>query len=455
MALLQRHGWNATSFQILERGFSYWFDDVVEACVAYVDTGAAWVAAGAPIAAPVDLVGVARRFLRASSACARRACFFAVEDRLIGAGGLESMPIGEAPSWDPSRWEDTLRDARRLREQLRRARAKGVRARVVPASELVDPSGTLRREVEVLVARWLASRRMAPMGFLTDVQIFDFVEERRCIAAERDGELVGLLVAVPVYARDGWLFEDFLRSPDAPNGTVELLIDTAMGCVAAEGSRYVTLGLAPLAGELRPWLRLVRSFAAALYDFDGLHRFKQRLRPDAWASIHLAWPEGQSGNLALLDSLAAFTMRGRDGHDRASFVRYGVETLVHAPAFGVRLLGTLLVTWTVALALAPTAPFFPSRAVQMAWVVWDVVLAAAMMSLATRWRSGLARALAVGTSIDAALTLVQALAYDAPRVRTMREVLALIVACAGPILATSLLWGAIHAPRTTTRQAPS
>src|SRR5262245_60467319 len=49
LALLERHGWNATSFQIMERGFHYWFDGD-DACVGYVDTGQAWVAAGPPIA---------------------------------------------------------------------------------------------------------------------------------------------------------------------------------------------------------------------------------------------------------------------------------------------------------------------------------------------------------------------------------------------------------------------
>ena len=57
LALLRRHGWNATSFQILEPGFLYWFDgphgdrdsdgDSDDgACVAYLDTGRSWVAAG-------------------------------------------------------------------------------------------------------------------------------------------------------------------------------------------------------------------------------------------------------------------------------------------------------------------------------------------------------------------------------------------------------------------------
>ncbi|HVV49316.1 MAG TPA: hypothetical protein VHO06_06645, partial [Polyangia bacterium] len=65
LALLRRHGWNATSFQILEPGFSYWFD-ADEACVAYLDTGRAWVAAGAPIAEPRRAPAVALAFAAAA-----------------------------------------------------------------------------------------------------------------------------------------------------------------------------------------------------------------------------------------------------------------------------------------------------------------------------------------------------------------------------------------------------
>ena len=48
LALLRAFGFNATSFQILEPGYRYFFDG--DACVAYCETGGAWVAAGAPIA---------------------------------------------------------------------------------------------------------------------------------------------------------------------------------------------------------------------------------------------------------------------------------------------------------------------------------------------------------------------------------------------------------------------
>jgi phosphatidylglycerol lysyltransferase len=82
LGVLRRHGWNATSFQILEPGFSYWFagDD---ALVAYVDTGRAWVAAGAPIADESALITVATAFVERARANGRRVLFFATEGRFI------------------------------------------------------------------------------------------------------------------------------------------------------------------------------------------------------------------------------------------------------------------------------------------------------------------------------------------------------------------------------------
>src|SRR5512143_1689335 len=125
LELVRRHGWNATAFQTLEAGYRYFFDGD-DACVAYVDTGGAWVAAGAPVAAHDALGAVAGRFLDAARAAGRRACFFAAEERLGGAAPLRSVRIGEQPVWDPSHWDQVVARHRSLREQLRRARAKGV-----------------------------------------------------------------------------------------------------------------------------------------------------------------------------------------------------------------------------------------------------------------------------------------------------------------------------------------
>jgi phosphatidylglycerol lysyltransferase len=434
--LLRGHAWNSTSFQVLEEGFRYAFDEQTGGCAAYVETAGAWVVAGAPIASEAEYGAVAHRFIARAKAAGRRAAFFAVEERFLRATELPSILVGEQPVWDPLQWDATIatRQAKSLREQLRRARAKGVAVRRVTPEEIANVESPVRRAVESLIERWLGSRGMAPMGFLVDVQPFAFAEERRYFVAEQAGRVVGFLAAVPVYARSGWLLEDLLRDPGAPNGTAELVVDFAMRALAAEGSPYVTLGLAPLAGT-SGWLQVVKEWTRALYDFEGVRAFKAKLRPHAWEPIYLAYAPGGSANAALFDALAAFA--------RGSFARFGAETLLHGPAIVVRVLAALLVPWTLGLAVAPSRwfPFVWSRG---AWVCFDAAMAIALFALAARWRWWLGRALALAATLDAVATWAEALAWNAPRASSALDWFVAAVACAAPAAAAVILWGALE-----------
>ena len=434
LSLLKRHGWNSTSFQVVEPGFDYWFDGE-DACVAYVDTGGAWVAAGGPIAPRERLAEVTARFEARAAEAGRRACFFAIETRLLEATPLQALVLGEQPVWDPRRWEAGVREGRHLREQLRRARAKGVLVREVAAPELLASGSPVRAGVDGLMGRWLESRRMAPMGFLVQLSPYARAEERRSFVAEREGQVVGFLSAAPVYARAGWFVQHLLRDRQAPNGTVELLVDALMHTVAGEGCGYVTLGLAPLAGAVPRSLRLVRRLGKPLYDFEGLRAFKSRLRPQAWDPIHLARRASAPGLwLSVYDSLRAFA--------GGSLVRFGVASLLTRPLLLVWLLAVLLVPWTVLLALPVTASHFPSRAVQGAWVLFDIGLTVGLFSLVRRWRPGLALLLASLITGDACLTLAEALLYNLPRAQGLGDWLVMGVAVLAPSLAAVLLFWA-------------
>ena len=432
LSLLRRYGWNATSFQVLEPGFRYWFDGE-DACVAYVDTGAAWVVAGAPIGPESRLREVAERFVAAANAAGRRACFFGTERRFPPEEPFTSLHIGEQPVWEPARWEEALRTSRSLREQLRRARAKGVVVRELPAATFADPQAPERRAVESLVEGWQRTRAMAPMGFLVAVHLFDHLSERRFFVAEQEGRIVGVLAVVPVYARQGWFLEDLLRAPLAPNGTAELLVDGAMRAATAEGRAYVTLGLAPLSGEVSGWLRAARRWSRFLYDFEGLHAFKAKLRPLRWDAIYLTYPSAESGPRAVADALTAFSREG--------LLRFGLETLLRGPAIVVQLLAVLLIPWTAMLALAG-ARWFPSHAVQGAWVLFDLALAAALLWLSRRWSRPLGTFLASTVTADATLTLVEALVYNVPRARSWVDWAVMAMAVGAPSLAAVVLWNA-------------
>lgn len=429
LGLLQRYGHHVTSFQVLEPAFSYWFDGD-EACVAYFEAQGAWVAAGAPIAA-TDRVGeVMVRFAEAARAQGRRVRFFAIEPQVVPAG-FDVLSIGARPEWNPQDWDEVVKGHRSLREQIRRSKAKGVRVRSISAAEL-EEGEPLRGDVDALISRWLSSKPMPAMGFLVDVHPYGFPEARRYFVAEQDGQLVGFLAAVPIYVRGGWLIEDLLRDPSSPNGTPELMVDVAMRALAAEGSRFVTLGLVPLADVPRGWLRWIRDQSRWLYDFEGLRRFKSKLRPQQWSPVALAFPEGQSEVLAVVDALQAFA--------RGSFFRFGLRTVVHAAPLTARVLASLLVPWTVALALAPTERWFPSRAVQKGWVGFDVLMAGGLYWLSARWRKDLATVLASLATADATLTFYEAVRWNAPRARTPLSWVTIGAAVLAPLGASVFLW---------------
>jgi phosphatidylglycerol lysyltransferase len=431
LALLKRFGWNAVSFQILESGFNYWFDGD-DACVGYVDTGSAWVAAP-PVAAPERFAEVSERFVAAAAAAHRRVCCFAAEERFVEATGWHALQVGDQPVWEPASWEGILGKTKSLREQLRRGRAKGVVVREVTAGELA-PGHATRTRLDGLIARWLATRPMAPMGFLVQVEPFEFPAERRMFVAEHAGTVVGLLAVIPMYARRGWFFEDFLRDPAAPNGTVEMLVDAGMRAAVAAGIEHVTFGMVPLAGDLNAWLRAARRFGRALYDFDGLRAFKAKFRPTGWDRIYLAHPPGTGGARALVDTLTAFS--------RGGLLQFGVKTALRGPAIVVRVLAVLLVAWTALLALPTNEPWFPSPGWQYGWVAFDVVLAAALISLSVRWRPRLAEVVTIAVTCDAALTALEAAVFNIPRVSRALDVIVLVAAVLAPTIAAVMLWNA-------------
>ena len=116
--------------------------------------------------------------------------------------------------------------------------------------------------------------------------------------------MVAFTVLSPVPARNGWLVEQIVRGRAAPNGTSELLLDSAVKAVAASGAAYLTLGLSPLSqradapvGKQPLWLRFalrwVRLHGARFYNFRGLDSFKGKFNPERWEPIY-AISEGRT-----------------------------------------------------------------------------------------------------------------------------------------------------------------
>jgi phosphatidylglycerol lysyltransferase len=443
---VRRYGYNATAFQVLEPGFQYWFPPAGDGAVAFVETGSAWVAAGAPLAASDKLAEVARAFVHAAAESGKRVSFVAVEQRFLAATGdlgLQALQIGEQPVWDPQRWPAITAGSRSLREQLRRARAKGVTIELLAPEALADASSPARAQVEQLLTAWLSSRNMAPLGFLVQLHVFSYEAERRCFVARQGDRVLGFLGMIPVYARGGWFIEDFLREPSAPNGTSELLIDAAMQAALRQGAHFVTLGLSPLAGTVVPALQWIGKLSARLYDFQGLYAFKAKLKPERWDPIYIAFQARTSGWRALFDMLRALA--------GGNLLRFGLETVLRGPAVVLRALSLFLIPWSVLMIAADSEHWFPSPWLKWGWVGFDLLLTAALLRLSNRWTERLGTAVAAAATFAAVATALEAVSFNWPRVSTWLDGLVIGASMGAPLLAATILWRARARHRLTHR----
>lgn len=312
--LVLRHGWAATSYQILNPGIDRWFAGSGDAVVGYVVRHGTWVAAGAPICDPARLAEVAAEFEDAARGDGCRVCYFGAEShfqRIRAAdGGHAGTLIGAQPAWRPRDWLRMLATHASLRQQLNRADNKGVAAAEWGAARAAG-----HPELARCLREWLDGRGLPPLHFLVEPNTLSRLEDRRVFVASRGERVEGFLVATPIPARRGWLVEQLVRGATAPNGTAELLIDAAVRAMIEAGDRHVTLGLSPLSHRAgvpgRPgprWLRLLFAWTRAhthrFYNFEGLESFKAKFRPAVWEPVYLI-PDRSPVDVHTLHAVAA------------------------------------------------------------------------------------------------------------------------------------------------------
>ncbi|HLA95616.1 MAG TPA: DUF2156 domain-containing protein, partial [Pyrinomonadaceae bacterium] len=293
--LVLKYGWNSTCFQIVNPGIEYWFGSDAESVVGYVSSGKVRVVAGAPVCAEKDLVVVAASFEADARKDGKSVCYFGAEGRLddLYSHSVDHSKVllGAQPVWHPANWSSLVSRNRSLRAQLNRARNKGVAIREWTTEEAHN-----NEDLRACLNDWLSSKGLPALHFVIEPETLERLNSRRIFVAEHREKVVAFLVLSPIPERSGWLTEQFPHRPGAPNGTVELMMDAAIRKLAADGYKYITLGLSPLSKRARIepfdnpfWLRFLlawmRKHGQRFYNFDGLDRFKSKLGPDHWEPI--------------------------------------------------------------------------------------------------------------------------------------------------------------------------
>ncbi len=284
---------------------------------AYVEYAGTRIVAGSPVCTFERLQSAVEEFETDSSAIGLHVCYFASEGRLESVlaprAGYAVTQLGAQPVWNPHALVERIAEKSSLRGQIHRASNKGIRVEEWSPMKATDNS-TLRD----LLEEWLATRGLPSLHFLVEPETLSSLEDRRIFVALRGGEAVGFLNASPIPGRHGWLVEQFVRGTNAPNGTVELMLRHAAEVFAAEGYKYLTLGLSPLTDQARtaiheasPTIRFLLHWAKAhgkrFYDFEGLEFFKTKFEPDYWEPIYAISNEPKFSLHALYAIACAFT----------------------------------------------------------------------------------------------------------------------------------------------------
>ena len=315
--LVLKHGWNTTCFQIVNPGIEYWFGGDGESVVGYVTSGRTRVVAGAPVCSEASLPGVAEAFENDARAHGLGVCYFMAEARLEGvlheSKQHSRVLLGAQPVWHPANWPQIMTGRSSLRAQFNRARNKGVQI-----CEWSIEKATNNLKLRECLEAWLLSKGLPPLHFVIEPETLGRLENRRIFVAERDSRVDAFLVLSPIPTRKGWLTEQFPHHPTAPNGTVELMMDTAIRRLCDEGSEYVTLGLSPLSRRANIekfdnplWLRILlawmRKHGQRFYNFDGLDEFKSKLTPERWEPVFAISNEPVFSGSTMYSIALAFT----------------------------------------------------------------------------------------------------------------------------------------------------
>ncbi len=292
--LVMRYGWNTAAYQILNPGIALWFSPHREAVIGYVRVRNYCIVAGAPVCSEDCVHEVVREFEEHCASRGWRVWYFCAGTRL--AESLNPLSKGQAvllgaePSWHPADFVRKMTTKASLRAQCARARNKGV------VVELWDNDrASAHPALQECLTQWLSTRGLTPLHFLVEVRTLERLLDRKVFVATQADRIVAFSVVSPIPERRGWLVEQNVRRPDAPNGTIELLLLSAAQNLESEGAELISLGLSPLSRHAQLhtntlWIRvlfgLVRSLAQPLYNFRGLDAFKTKFEATRWDPVY-------------------------------------------------------------------------------------------------------------------------------------------------------------------------
>lgn len=195
-----------------------------------------------------------------------------------------------------------------VRKKVKRATKDGVAVREYTGEDL-----ELEKQIEQIGQDWVKARK-GPQVYLSPLSIFSDKQGKRWFYATWEGHVIGLLVLNEISSVKGWMMNNLMLTNEAPVGTSELLVISALQQLEKENCQFVLAGPTPTKrlgkmtgmGRLKQtFTRLAYQIATKVFNLDGQVVFWEKFQPTIEGS-YLLFPEQNLNLLSVKAILHAY-----------------------------------------------------------------------------------------------------------------------------------------------------
>lgn len=293
--LIRRWG-GLTSDALLDPNCKFFSTPHIKGIIGYRIVSNCAVVFGDPVCAPVDIPSLTQAFHQNCLERGNSVIYLMVSEKFakwaIQHTCKSLIEYGEELYLDPHchPMERHGTHASLVRRKVRHALKEGT-----AVNEYLSQDPQLEHAMEEVGRAWLQSRR-GPQVHISRVYLFNDRFGKRWFYAQKGEEIVGVVVLNQLQAKQGWLLNHLMIKPDAPHGTQELLVISALEALQREGCHFVSFGAVPSSqlGEMRgvgkfsSWLSpLIYKMIYKIFHLHGLKMFWGKFHPEAERSYLL------------------------------------------------------------------------------------------------------------------------------------------------------------------------
>lgn len=295
-AIVAAHG-SSSAWLALTGDKALLFDGSGTAFIMYAISGRSWIAMGEPVGPPEAWPALLWDFHDRVDRAGGRTVFYEVGPEQLPLFldlGLQPFKIGESAHVDLAQFTTSGRSKQDLRSAQNKARKAGHRFEILRPPAVAPVIDALRAVSDAWLAEHRTREKRFSLGFFAPA----YVAGCTCAVIRDAGGRIIAFANLWLAADKSSASLDLMRFlPEAPSGTMDLLVTEALLWAKGEGYRWFDLGMAPLSGlpdhRLAPlWSRLGRlavRHGAQFYNFEGLRRFKEKFDP-VWAPAYILCP---------------------------------------------------------------------------------------------------------------------------------------------------------------------